>query len=298
MIEPLFAWSWDGHGSLTALALATAITQVARLGKSELGKRLLRLRANYTTFMTTGRGQKSGLYKDVGTDPEPSPGDVEAALKPLMAGLAGMVQRADLHAGNIPWGIGEFLDSNGQVRHFMRSTKETTEAAAYTASMGWIRTHLSLSWEKFKSALYTDYGLLDVLSSNFTDLLDGLSALADGLHTVEDSYAPGHVGRLSSLHSVITAIHYWDTENKTAHDGWPGHEALDNPANAISAPYFASAGVTTTELIVCVLSNLDGDHGAFDKDLEQRLKTRFHLSLGAHEAPPDTQGPSAGVVPA
>src|SRR5262249_25006802 len=161
--------------------------------------------------------------KDVGRDREPSPGQVEAALRTLLAGLPGKVQRADLHAGNIPWGVGEILDSNGQVRHFMRSTQQTTEAVAYASSMAWIRTHLPRSWNKFKRALYSDYGFLDLFSSNFADFLDCLSALAEGLHTVEDSYAPGHAGRLPSLHSVITTIHYWDTENKTAHDGWPGH---------------------------------------------------------------------------
>jgi hypothetical protein len=297
MIEPLFAWSWHGHGRLTALALAAAITQVARLGKSDLWKRLLRLYASYITQMRQERGgQKHGLYKDVGTDPEPSSGQVETALGTLLAGLPGMVQRADLHPGNIPWGVGEFLDSNGQVRHFMRSTQQTTEAVAYANSMGWIRSHLTLSWEKFKSALYTDYGFLNFFSSNFLDFLGGLSALAEGLHTVEDSYAPGHAGRLPSLHSVITTIHYWDAENKTAHGDWPGHEALDNPDNSISAPFFNSAGETTTELIVCILANLDGDHAAFNAALERRLGVRFHLSLGAFEAPEDSPSASSGVV--
>jgi hypothetical protein len=298
MIEPLFAWSWDGHGRLTAMALAAAITQVARLGKSDLWKRLLRLYTNYITQMREEWGGKqSGLYQDLGKDPEPTSAQVEAALGTLLAGLPGKVQRADLHMGNIPWGVGEFLDSNGQVRHFMRSTPQTTEAVAYASSMGWIRNHLTHSWEKLKSALYTDYGLFAVFSSNFGDFLDGLSALAEGLHTVEDSYAPGHVGRLPGLHSVITTIHYWDTEYKTPHGDWPGHEALDNPDNPISAPFFKSAVETTTELIVCILVNLDGDHTAFDAELGRQLGARFHLSLGAFEAPPDRPVASSRVVP-
>ena len=69
----------------------------------------------------------------------PSGEQIQPALRFLFRGLPGIVQRTDLHVGNIPWGVGEFLDSNGQVRHFMRSTR-TTETEAYAASMGWIRT--------------------------------------------------------------------------------------------------------------------------------------------------------------
>ncbi len=34
--------------------------------------------------------------------------------------------------------------------------------------------------------------------------------------TAEDYYTPGHVGRDPTVHSLITSIHYWDSENKTA----------------------------------------------------------------------------------
>lgn len=53
---------------------------------------------------------------------------------------------------------------------------------------------------------------------------------------------------------------------------------MDNPENGISAPYFESARKTTTELILCVLSNLD-DQAKFKKDVTQLLYTRFQFML-------------------
>jgi hypothetical protein len=293
MVHPLLAWSWDGHGQLTALAVAAALAQLVRLGKSDLMKRFLRLFRDFTRFTREG-GRTTNLYEDVERDPEPPGDQVQRALTSLFAGLPGIVQRTDLHLGNIPWGVGEFLDSNGQVRHFMRSTAATTEREAYAASMGWIRNHLTLAFGKMKTALYTNYGFFDLLSSNAGDFLDGLTALGEGLHTAEDSYAPGHVGRDPNLHALITAIHYWDNDNKTAHGDWPGHEALDNPETPQSAPYYASARETATDLIVCVLANLDGA-ATFGPDLKRRLHTRFHLTLGGHVLPPYYAAPGSEV---
>jgi hypothetical protein len=287
MIEPIFAWSWDGHGQLTSLALAAAITQVVRLGKSDLMKRFIRL---YREFgrVSAGAGGTTKLYENVGRDPVPSVDQAQAALGRLFLGLRGIVQRTDLHVGNIPWGVGEFFDGKGQVRHFMRSTASTTETEAYMLSRAWIRNHLSVSYERMRDALYTNYGLLNILSSNFDDFSDALTAMGEALHTAEDSYAPGHVGRDPTVHSLITSIHYWDNENKTAHGDWPGHEALDDPETPMSRPYFASARVTTAELIVCVLSNLE-DSAPFATNLDRLLDTRFQLALGARVLPPYQQ---------
>ena len=120
MIGPIFAWSWDGHG-LHALAMAAAIAQLMRLGKSDLDERFLRLHREFVRF-TSGGGRTTNLY-ETWTDPVPSGEQIQPALRFLFRGLPGIVQRTDLHVGNIPWGVGEFLDSNGQVRHFMRSTR-------------------------------------------------------------------------------------------------------------------------------------------------------------------------------
>jgi hypothetical protein len=294
MIAPLFAWSWDGHGNLTTLALAAAIAQLIRLGKSDLMKRFFRL---YRALpqMPSDPMRKPNLYENVDRDPTPPNVQMQSALQFLFRELPGIVQRTDLHVGNIPWGVGEFLDSNGQVRHFMRSTSQTTETEAYTASMGWIRNHLTESFERLRAALYTNYGFFDhLLSSNTGDFRSGVTALAEGLHTVEDAYAPGHVRRDQSLHNLITGIYYWDDDNKTAHGDWPGHEALDNPENPISRPYFQSALDTTTEIIVCVLSNLDSD-ATFGPDLRRKLDNRFHLMLGGRVLPPYYLTPSAEV---
>jgi hypothetical protein len=285
MIDPIFAWSWDGHGQLTSAAVALAITQLVRLGKSDLMKRFIRLfrEKQRVDFAGVG-GRSTNLYEKVDRDPEPSVDQARDALNYLFRDLKGIVQRTDIHVGNAPWGVGEFFDSNGQVRHFMRSTASTTETEAYTASRGWISDHITRSYERMRDSLYTNYGLLNLLSSNTDDFMDALTALGEGLHTAEDSYAPGHVGRDPTIDNLITRINYWDQENKTEHGDWPGHEKLDNPENEISKPFFASAKVTTTELIVCVLSNLD-DSDPFATDLKKRLDIRFQLALGARVLP-------------
>ena len=284
MFIPLFAWSWTGHGDLTTLAMAAAIAQVIKLGKSDLMKRFARY---YKNVQSLDEGENiSNLYEDVERDSAPSATQAETALTYMFGALPGIVQRTDLHLGNIPWGVGEFLDGNGQVRHFMRSTEATTQTAAYQASRGWIKNHLAESFGKMKSALYTNYKMYNILSSNGDDFNKGLTALGEALHTVEDSYAPGHVGRDASLHSLITQIHYWDNDNKTAHGDWPGHEALDDPKTPMSVPYYKSAQSTTTEIIVCLLANLESDAATFGADLNRKLDGRFQAAFGARVLPP------------
>ena len=242
MIEPIFAWSWEGHGQLTSLALTAAITQLLRLGKSNLMKRFLRLYRERNRLGGGISGRTANLYENVDRDPVPSVDQAQLALSYLFRDLRGIVQRTDLHVGNIPWGVGEFFDSKGQVRHFMRSTPSTNEMEAYMASRRWISDHLNLSYERMRNSLYSNYGLLNILSNNVCDFIDSLTAMGEGLHTAEDSYAPGHVGRDPTVHSLITSIHYWDKENKTAHGDWPGHEALDDPETPMSPPFSAAPG--------------------------------------------------------
>jgi hypothetical protein len=293
MLDALFAWSWDGHGRLTTLAVAAAINQLVWLGKSDLMRRIVRLCG--VKIMVAGLPRESSgshLYSNIEKDPLPTEDSTRDSLKALLMPLPSTVQMTDLHAGNIPV-VGEYLDSNGQVRHFMRSTKKTEQIDAYTNSMGWIRNHVTEGRNQLQDALYKDYGYF-TFSNNIGDLNDGLTALAEGLHTVEDSYAPGHVRRSANLHNIIQAINYWDDDNKKPHNGWPGHEALDNPENPISAPYFASATTTTTEIIVCVLSSLgNSDASTFSKSLGKILEARFMLALGSRDV--DNQLPGDGI---
>jgi hypothetical protein len=284
MIDTVLAWSWDGHGRITALALAAAINQLILLGKSDLMKRIYRLFQQSINVLVQEYGSSgSHLYKDLEKVPVPSADQSRNALNRLMVALPGKVQETDIHLGNIPWGIGEFLDSNGQVRHFMRSTAGTAASVAFVNSMGWIRNHLTDARRQFEDALYKDYGIF-TLSSNLEDFYDGVTNLAEGLHTVEDSYAPGHVQRSPSLHNIIQDIHYWDKENKEAHGDWPGHEALDNPDNPKSRDFFESAKTTTTELIVCVFASLDDPNERnFASSLQKKLNMRFMLALGSSD---------------
>jgi hypothetical protein len=294
MIDTLIAWSWDGHGRLTTLALAAAINQLLVLGKSDLLKRIYRLfQASINVLVQEYGSSGSHLYKGLDDAPVPSTDQCRGALNSLFVSLPLKVQETDLHLGNIPWGIGEFLDSNGQVRHFMRSTAGTAATDAFANSMGWIRTHLTAARKQFEDALYKDYGIF-TFSSNIDDFYDGVKSLAEGLHTVEDSYAPGHVRRSPSLHNIIQDIYYWDKANKEPHGDWPGHEALDNPDHPMSIPFFQSAQTTTTELIVCILSSLDdANERNFASGLEKKLNLRFMLALGSSDVLPS---PGGGIL--
>jgi hypothetical protein len=78
--EPIFAWSWDGHGRLTALAVAVAISQLIRPGKADLMKRFLRLSRDYIQFLGGG-GRTRNLYENVDQDPVPPADQIERALK-------------------------------------------------------------------------------------------------------------------------------------------------------------------------------------------------------------------------
>lgn len=171
MIELIFAWSSDGHDRLTVLAITAAIGQLIKLGKSDLMKRFLRLDLDFNEMSGQNTSSlsraKRNLYNDVDRDPAPSEVQVQRVLSLRLKALPRIVQQTDVHLGNFPyWGWGESFDSNGQVRHFMRSTANTSEVQAHGASMDWIKNHLDLAFQKMRSALFVNYEWTQVFSSN------------------------------------------------------------------------------------------------------------------------------------
>ena len=272
----LLAWSWDGHGSLTATAVASAVAYFVRVARPELLSRFDLLR------ISMAAGRRENAFKNLATAPKPSVPHLTNVMTALFKPLPTIVQNTDIHVGNIPFfGLGEFLDSAGQVRHFMRSTPGTSERQAYTAAVGWIRSHMTESWADMHRALYTNYtfGAFDLFSAgNGGDFRDGLTALGEALHTVEDSYAPGHVARLAGQPGNIMRIYYWDDANKNPGPNWPGHSALDNPTTAQSKVFYAAAGVTANELLIQFLLSLDGTPAAYAAGLQKLIDLRFHLA--------------------
>jgi hypothetical protein len=258
-IPEILAWSWTGHGMLTTAAVSMAISQFVTLGKSFLEKRFVE------------------IYKVW----QGAPGKTSAkdCLQEMMAILPEVVQEEDIHPANIPV-IGEMLNpKSGQVRHFMRSSASISSLEAYNASKAYIIEHLTGAWRKYREAVNYQDKWYDVLTSSSSIFWEGNYELGKALHTIEDSYAPGHVTRKSGS-GFIVQVNIWDDANKNPNPpDWPGHEALDNPNNEKSREFFVMAKDATSTLIVCVLKNLDQDEAASTKDLKDTVEKYFHLGL-------------------
>src|SRR5262249_2136946 len=87
--------------------------------------------------------------------------------------------------------------------------------------------------------------------------------LAKALHTIEDSYAPGHARRQSGTY-LVEEIYYWPDVVKPrpgalGQPAWPGHEALDDPSHPMSREFQLQAKRATGDLIAAVLTNLEKD---------------------------------------
>jgi hypothetical protein len=260
----LFAWSWAGHGQMTVGAIAIAITRLIPLGKVTVMKRLnefgaLRVGSDKNTFGSTP-SKKSGerIEAVVKGVEHHSPTTMQQNLIHLFEDLPALVQEQDLHIGNIP-GIGEHLEKNAQVRHFMRSHETTTVHDAFLDSRAHIWKNLYYAWFYMRKGVYDKPHWYDFFyDAAVSDFHKGIDYLAAALHTVEDSYAPGHVQR-NSVSGVIEDIHYWDKDNKkpNAARDWPGHEALDDPMTPQSRIFYQLGREASGSLMVTVLANLD-----------------------------------------
>jgi hypothetical protein len=267
-IPEILAWSWTGHGALTSAAVTAAIAQFVTLGKSFLEKRFVEI---YKIWQ--------------GPPGKTSPQD---CLREMMAILPEVVQEEDIHPANIPV-IGELLNpTTGQVRHFMRSSASVSSLEAYNASKAYIIQHLTSAWRKYREAVYYQDKWYDVLNSSSSIFWEGNYELGKALHTIEDSYAPGHVTRKPGS-GFIVRVNIWDDENKNPDPAkdWPGHEALDNPNHEKSREFFVKAKEASASLIVCVLQNLDQAEPAFTKDVKDSVETYFHLGLAFENDPSD-----------
>jgi|SRR5271166_2748954 len=212
-ISEILAWSWTGHGMLTTAAVSMAISQFVTLGKSFLEKRFVE------------------IYKVW----QGAPGKTSAqdCLQAMMAILPEVVQEEDIHPANFPYfGIGEALNpKSGQVRHFMRSSADVSSLEAYNMSKAYITQHLTGAWSKYREAVNYRDKWYDVLNSSSSIFWEGNYELGKALHTIEDSYAPGHVTRKSGS-GFIVKVNIWDDDNKKPNPpDWLGHHALDDPSN-------------------------------------------------------------------
>jgi hypothetical protein len=286
MIDNLFlAWSWFGHGQLTEAGLAFAISNFVALGKVYVLKRLHEFQAIKSGIETSALGSPGfpPTEKEVNrflTELEKrSPTPTEESLVRLFDDLPTRVQEEDIHRGNIPV-IGEYLEEDSQVRHYMRSYRSTTPLEAHRKSRLYIWNHLYWAWSGMRTGVFHQHKWYDfIYDSSSSDFDSGVEHLASALHTIEDSYAPGHTKRQPDVFT-ITDIYYWpDTKHGDPSKGIPSHSELDDPGNPYSIKYYAKAREVAGAFILCVLRNLDQDQSVYVADCGTLLNTFFAAQL-------------------
>jgi hypothetical protein len=255
-IERMLAWSASGHGSLTSAAIWLAASQFVTIGKSFIERRLFEIEKIWRSSARAKTSPKECIVY-------------------LMVDLPDWVQYEDIHPANLPW-IGGYLNPRtGQVRHFMRSSEGVSSSKAFQASKAYIADHLMKAWSAYRKAIYhKDSGRFPVSIRLF---YEGNIELTRALHTIEDSYAPGHVTREEATGVIIT-VHIWDKKNRNAHENWPGHHALDDPKHPDSMEFFQMAIQTCAALIVLVLANLDQSRTSSRKTFQSRWTNTIVLS--------------------
>jgi hypothetical protein len=289
-------WSSHGHAELTSQGVALGLAHLITYGKDFVYKQMAKFYSHIkqqdydysiVDFGITGHVDPNLTVQDVDGENARKALEEDAALFAkydvnlgnLFGNLPALVVNEDVHMGNIP-NVGEALEHDSQVRHFMRSRAEVTSTEAYFASRAYILNHLISSWSSFNTALRDPKGAWESFSRlwgpNYCqakDFAEGLKQLAAALHTLEDSYAPGHVRRSDA--EVIEKVNIWNEENQTAHDDWEGHHAYDEPSNTKSRPHFYAARVAVADCVFAVLANLDQDEGAARTSIGNTLDSKL-----------------------
>jgi hypothetical protein len=281
----ILAWSWFGHGQLTQIALAYGISQFVALSKPFVLKRLSQFEAVQSAIETDALGSpgfpptENEVNKFLEEQEKHPPTGVERQLVRLFSALPTQVQEEDIHRGNIP-GIGENLEKDSQVRHYLRSYRNTTALEAYQKSRRYIWNHLYWAWSGMRKGVYHQAKWYDFINdSSLDDFDEGVAHLASALHTIQDSYSPGHTKRVPGV-GTITDIYYWpDTKDGDKSKGIPSHDELDNPGNPVSIQYYAMAQKATGALILCVLSNLDQAENVYITDCHNKLNAYLYVQF-------------------
>jgi hypothetical protein len=231
------------------------------------------------------------------------------------------VVERDWEMANIPCNLGK-VTREGQRHHFMRTDRQT-EQQAYDASAAWIHENAQAALVKIRSwitAWTTDrrHASPYCFSDEPYNTLPGgeYHPLGNALHSLQDSFAPGHVHRRKDL--VIIRVFTWDKENRDPGPGaktggaewdeknnrpgpgWPGHEALDerwlvakesNQNKGSKHIQFSDIGLAaihaSTSLVFRILDN--ANRGLSDADFEKSWEGFVNLHLKAESLPGASQ---------
>jgi hypothetical protein len=279
----MLAWSSSGHVDLTSFSVASAVVNLIRFASKELVTKLAILgmvKKRYGLALDEFGG--GGYSPDIKISSLKSRHHLtEDDIRILLWGLPKEVANEDLHLGNIPWGIGERVDKNGQVRHYMRSEPKTTAKEAHEASLDYIWNNILAAWSSMKAALETldsDQTHLSKALQNLSRFNEGRHSLAKALHTVEDSYSPGHVRRKEGVGTILDVYRWDDANKKPRPPDWLGHDAYDDrKSNPVSRYFFDMAVRSTGRIIFCLLKDLDQDEKGFTKEFGTILDSSFHM---------------------
>jgi hypothetical protein len=290
--DECYGWSSHGHAELTSLGLAAAFADLVGFGYTYFFKQAAKYYSWLYSYGQTSGGMAISDGANAGIDqaftehydPTLTSSDIDgtntrrdvAAAVPnspvanfdiakLLVDLPAIVVNEDVHLGNIP-GHGEtFEPGRSQVRHFMRSNESISSTEALYASREYMQDHLVKSWTSFAEALRDPHGFWENVGNLFADsqggrgfaFRDARKNLGAALHTIQDSYAPGHVERMFGT-EIIVRVNIWDKDNQDADPSrnWDGHHAYDEPENKTAKPHYWSARLATAECIFTVLSNL------------------------------------------
>ena len=213
---------------------------------------------------------ENAIEEGVGANQQVPVTEVERELAGMLRNLPRKVQTEDIHRGNMPY-VGQYLQGDSQVRHFMRSDESVNGMDAYVKSRAYIREHLVSAFGEFRQSMG---------DGSLTTFIAGLDDLAAALHTLQDSYAPGHVTRMDTTFFILE-VHIWDAENR---DGDPSraiptHEQYDDPRTPKSVPFFEEAKKATANFIYTVLSSLDQSPDDFPRALDPLLDSSLSVVL-------------------
>src|SRR5208282_49337 len=160
MTHNLFlAWSWFGHGQLTEMGLAFAISQFVNLRKMFVLKRLKKFETVQSAIEADTLGSpgfpptEKEVNKFLEDQDQHAPTGEEQSLVRLFSELPSWVQEEDIYRGNLIPG-NDLGEKDSQVRRYMRSYQNTTPAEANRKSREYIWDHLFRAWSGMRKGVY------------------------------------------------------------------------------------------------------------------------------------------------
>jgi hypothetical protein len=168
----------------------------------------------------------------------------------------------------------------GQKHHFMRD-KSQSEQDAYDAAVAWIFGEAREAVKVLRAVLLWKRPLGGGSNSDIyigaDDSTEIDTHLGNALHSLQDSFAPGHVDRTKTL--LIIGIHVYDAENKKTHAAFD--ESWQLPDGSPSALGQAALEASQMLLKCFIYSAVEPELTKSDATFERRKKELIDWFLAA-----------------